>query len=164
MKSARIVSLRLLASLVWLGCASALTALEDRVIGVGKDDPEMNKAMADARAHLPHFWQVMAEAKNGEEDFSIKVRITDGKEVEYFWCNELKVEKGVVTAMIDNDPELVKTVESGQRIPVKEPDIVDWFYMKHDKMIGNYTSRPLMKSMSKEEKEYLKETLGPLPE
>lgn len=164
MKSARVLPLRWLALLMWLGATSALPAIEDRAIGVSKDDPEMKKAMADARAHLPHFWQVMAEAKNGEEDFSIKIRITDGKEVEYFWCNELKVEKGVVTAMIDNDPELVKTVESGQRIPVKEADIVDWFYMKHDKMIGNYTSRPLMKSMNAEEKEFLKDKLGPLPE
>ncbi len=164
MKSARFVALRSLALVAWLGAAGALSASDDRVIGVAKDDPEMNKAMADARAHLPHFWRVMAEAKNGEEDFAIKVKITDGKEIEYFWCNELKVEKGVVTAMIDNDPELVKTVQSGQRIPVKESDIVDWSYMKHDKLIGNYTSRPLMKSMSKEEVAYLKETLGDLPE
>ncbi|MES1168624.1 MAG: DUF2314 domain-containing protein, partial [Oleiharenicola lentus] len=71
--------------------------------------------------------------------------------------------KGAVTAEIDGEPELVKTVESGQRIQVKESDIVDWLYMKHDKMIGNYTSRPLMNSMSKEEVEYLKQTLGELP-
>jgi uncharacterized protein YegJ (DUF2314 family) len=157
-------SLRLLVLFAWLGAAAALSAIDDRVIGVSKDDVEMNKAMADARAHLPHFWQVMAEAKNGEEDFSIKVRITDGKDVEYFWCIDLKLEKGVVTAEVGNEPELVKTVEEGQRIPVKESDIVDWLYMKNDKMIGNYTSRPLMKSMTKEELEYLKGTLGDLPQ
>jgi uncharacterized protein YegJ (DUF2314 family) len=164
MKPGRGSPLRLLALVTWFGAAAGLWAIDDRAIGVAKDDAEMNKAMADARAHLPHFWQVMAEAKNGEEDFSIKVRIKDGKEEEYFWCTDLKLEKGVVTAEVGNDPELVKTVEEGQRIPVKEPDIVDWLYMKHDKMIGNYTSRPLMKSMTKEERDYLKETLGPLPE
>ena len=164
MKPGRGSLLRLLVLFAWLGAAAALSAIDDRVIGVAKDDVEMNKAMAEARAHLPHFWQVMAEAKNGEEDFSIKVRITDGKDVEYFWCTELKLEKGVVTAEVGNEPEHVKTVKEGQRIPVKEADIVDWLYLKNDKMIGNYTSRPLMKSMTKEELEYLKGTLGPLPE
>jgi uncharacterized protein YegJ (DUF2314 family) len=155
---------RLLALVAWFGAVAGLLAIDDRVIGVSKDDVEMNQAMADARAHLPHFWQVMAEAKSGEEDFSIKVRITDGTNVEYFWCTDLKIEKGAVTAEVGNDPELVKTVEAGQRIPVKESDIVDWLYMKNDKMIGNYTSRPLMKSMTKDELEYLKGTLGDLPQ
>jgi len=36
----------------------------------------------------------------------------------------------------------VKTVKGGERIPIKEPDIVDWLYMKDGKMIGNYASRP----------------------
>ncbi len=164
MKPLRSGFLRLMAVMAWFGAVVVLPAIEDRAIGVSKDDPEMKKAMANARAHLPHFWQVMAEAKNHEEDFSIKVRITDGDDVEYFWCTDLKVEKGAVTAEIGNDPELVKTVKLGQRIPVKESDIVDWLYMKDGKMIGNYTSRPLMKSMNKEEVEYLKQTLGPLPE
>jgi len=157
-------SLRLLALLLWFGAVVALPAVGDRVIGVAKDDPEMNKAMADARAHLPYFWHVMTEAKNGEEEFSVKVRITDGKNTEYFWCTDLKIEKKVVTGEIGNDPELVKTVKGGERIPIKEPDIVDWLYMKEGKMIGNYTSRPLMKSMNKDELEYLKSTLGPLPQ
>ena len=62
-------SLQLLVLLAWFGALTALPAMEDRVIGVAKADPEMIKAIADARAKLPYFWQVMAEAKDGEEDF-----------------------------------------------------------------------------------------------
>ena len=81
------------------------------------------------------------------------MRIADGKSTEYFWITGLKLEKKVVTGEIGNDPKLVKTVQAGQRIAIKEHDIVDWLYMKRGKMIGNYTSQPLMKSMSKDELE-----------
>ena len=57
------------------------------------------------------------------------MRIADGKSTEYFWITGLKLEKKVVTGEIGNDPKLVKTVQAGQRIAIKEPEIVDWLYM-----------------------------------
>ncbi len=105
----------------------------------------------------------MAAPKNGETDFCLKVRVVDGEDVEYFWCTDIKIEKGTVFGIIGNDAERVKTVRLGQRIAMKEADISDWLYIKAEKMIGNYTVRPLMKSMSKDEVEFLKAKLGDLP-
>lgn len=137
--------------------------VDDRVISVSAEDGAMSKAIADARTKLLHFWKVMAAPKAGETDFCLKVRVVDGETVEHFWCTDLKIEKGVISGVIGNDAEMVKTVRLGQRITIKEADISDWLYMKAEKMIGNYTVRPLMKSMSKEEVDFLKVKLGELP-
>lgn len=123
----------------------------------------MASAIAAARLKLPHFWKVRAATANGESDFSLKVRIEDGEKVEFFWCVDIKAKNGVVTGEIGNDAEIVKSVHLGQRITIKEADIADWLYIRDGKMIGNYTVRPLMKSMSKEELDFLKGKLGELP-
>ncbi len=87
----------------------------------------------------------------------------DGESTEHFWCTDIKTEKGVITGEIGNDAEIVKTVRLGQRVTIKEADISDWLYFKKGKMVGNYTVRPLMKSMNKEELDLLKNQLGELP-
>ena len=161
--SRKLIALTGLGALLILGLPAVARAVEDRVIGVSENDKAMNQAIADARAKLPHFWAVMAAPKNGESDFCLKVKITEGEAVEHFWCTDLRIENGILSGVIGNDAEMVKKVHLGQRIAIRTPDISDWLYMKADKMIGNYTVRPLMKSMSKEEVSFLKAKLGELP-
>jgi uncharacterized protein YegJ (DUF2314 family) len=138
------------------------SAVKDHVIGVSAEDKEMNQAIEAARAKLPHFWKVRADPKRAKE-FCLKVRIVDGETVEHFWCTNIESNKGVISGLIGNDPELVKNVKLGQRIVIKESAISDWLYLKDEKMIGNYTVRPLMKSMSAEERAFLQARLGELP-
>ncbi|MBI2497910.1 MAG: DUF2314 domain-containing protein [Opitutae bacterium] len=127
-----------------LGLTVSSRAVEDRVIGVSAGDRAMNQAIENARNQLSHFWKVLAAPKNGEDNFCLKVRIKADEKVEHLWCTDIRIEKGMVSGAIGNDPEIVKSVRLGQRISIKEADISDWLYIKADKMIGNYTVRPLM--------------------
>ena len=54
----------------------------------------------------------------------------------------------------------VKSVKMGERIEVPEEKISDWLYMRDGKMVGNYTVRPLLKTMAVEEAATVKAMLA----
>jgi uncharacterized protein YegJ (DUF2314 family) len=121
------------------------------VVNVAADDPEMNVAMATARLTLPKFWQAFDKPGKGEENFALKVKITDSHGTEYFWVGDLERKDGKLYGVIDNDPEIVRNVKLGQRIEIPEQDISDWTFMRNDKIVGNYTMRVLFREMDKDE-------------
>jgi uncharacterized protein YegJ (DUF2314 family) len=128
------------------GCEPA-----DRVIHVHESDAEMNAAIAKARSTLPSFWALFARPQKGESDFALKVKITDSHGVEHFWCTDLQNDGIRISGVVNNDPNLVTSVKLGQRIEIKPDDISDWLYVRGGKMYGNFTVRPLFKSMKPEE-------------
>ena len=132
----------------------------DKTISVEDDNAEMNAAIAKARETLPQFWQVFAKPERGESDFALKVKITDSNGTEHFWANEIKREDGKITATINNDPNIVKTVKLGSRIELPEGDISDWMYMRDGKMVGNHTLKPLLKHMSDDDVDKLKSLMA----
>ena len=133
---------------------------QDTVISVTKDDPEMNAAIANARAALPQFWQTFEKREHGESDFALKVKITDPKGTEHFWLTDIERKDGKTLGTINNDPDIVRNVKLGDRIPIPEADISDWLYMRDGKMVGNYTIRVLFKEMPAEEVEKYKKMLA----
>ena len=58
---------------------------------------------------------------------------------------------GSFEGLIGNDPGIVTNVKFGQKWTLKKLEISDWMFMRDDKMHGNYTMRPLLKTMKKEE-------------
>jgi uncharacterized protein YegJ (DUF2314 family) len=121
------------------------------ITSVSANDAEMNAAIARARETLPHFWKVFEKPERDESFFSLKVRITDGNGVEHFWTQDIERRDGKIFATIINEPEIVKNVKFKERIEVPEADISDWLYKREGKMIGNFTIKPLFKSMPPEE-------------
>ena len=132
-------------------------ASEDPVINVAENDAEMDAAVARAREQLPHFWQVFAHPEKGESDFSVKVRLKDANGTEHFWVNDIeRTADGKIFGVINNDPQIVKSVKLNDRVPVPEEKISDWLYMRNGKMVGNYTLRVLFKQMPPKEVETYK--------
>jgi uncharacterized protein YegJ (DUF2314 family) len=131
------------------GCSKKTSS--DRVIDVKDDDPDMVAAIGKGRATLPEFWKKFEHPDPNESDFNLKVRIKDQYGTEYFWLNNLEKHNNVTSGVINNEPEIVKCVKLGQRIPIPEEDIADWLYMRRGKIVGNYTVRALFKTMSPEE-------------
>jgi len=144
----------LLASICLL--ASTGCSQRDKVVEVADDDPEMVAAIAKARASLPQFWEVFDRHSEGDSDFALKVKITDANGTEHFWATDLQRSGGKTTGTINNDPNTVKKVKLGDRIEIPEADVSDWLYMRGGKMYGNYTLKPLFKSMPAAEVEKLK--------
>jgi uncharacterized protein YegJ (DUF2314 family) len=142
------------------GCSSGGGSASDPITSVEENDPEMNAAIARARAELPTFWQKLEHPGPGESDFALKVKITDSHGVEHFWLTDLQGKDGKLTGTINNDPQTVQNVKLGDRIPIPEADITDWMYTRNGKMYGNGTVRPLLKRMPPEEAAKIKEMLA----
>ena len=147
--------LLLLAVLVIAVCAVLLfirrSKSNDDTVGVESDDPEMTAAIAEARAMLPQYWQVLAHPEHGESDFSLKVRITDGRTIEHFWAVDIEQKDGAIFGTIDNDPEVVRSVKQGDRIQISEDEITDWGYVRGGKMYGKYTLRAVLNRLPPQE-------------
>jgi len=132
----------------------------DPLVNVPDDDVEMNTAIAKARASLPEFWQHFERPRTGETSFSLKVKISEGKETEHFWTDHIEQKDGKVFGIIGNDAESVHNVKLGDRVEILEPNISDWMYLRNDKIVGNYTMRPLFKHMSAKDVEKYKGMLA----
>lgn len=115
----------------------------------GYDEREMEAAIERARLEIPDFLSALAQ--NHGTDFSVKVPIEDGEHTEHFWLTNVSYSEGVFTGKIGNDPGLVSNVKYGQAWTVKASEISDWMFFRDDKIHGNHTLRPLLKTMPKEE-------------
>ncbi len=125
--------------------------LQDKPTMVVAGDPDMEAAFAKARSKLPLFWKAFERPTRGETKFALKVKITDASGAEYFWVNRIQKKGDKVSGTINNEPHIVKSVKLGQRIDIADDQIVDWLFMRNDKMVGNETLRPILKKMPKEE-------------
>ena len=126
---------------------------QDRVIQVPIENTEMQAAIEAARKSLPEFWAAFDARRAGEEGYSLKVAITDGKKIEHFWLNEIERKAGIVTGVINNDPNDVSTVKLGDRVEIPNDRISDWMFLRNGKIVGNATLRVLMKFMASEQAE-----------
>jgi uncharacterized protein YegJ (DUF2314 family) len=121
---------------------------------VAPDDADMSAAIKIARASLPKFWTVLGGPKNGERLFSLKVAMPTprGREVnDFVWLASVEKVGGKIFGRAANDGGVwrsVHTGEPGQRIEIAPGKIVDWMYVRGGKIVGNYTARALLKSMS----------------
>ena len=124
----------------------------------GYDQYEMDQAIEKARRETEHF--VRAFTADAGESFAVKVPIVDGEEVEHFWLTGISYAKGQFTGFISNHPGVVTNVSYGEMITVEKADISDWMYMKKGKMYGNYTLRPLIKTLPKKDADYYRSLLA----
>ena len=131
-----------------LTCCACSKAPETLVRG-GYDEQEMEAAIARARSEVDSFIAEMSK-RNGT-DFAVKVPIEDKEEIEHFWLTDIVYRNGKFEGIISNEPGIVTNVKDGQKWSVKKSEISDWMFMRDGKMHGNYTMRPLLKTMPEEE-------------
>lgn len=159
MKRSPITTKRVLLLLLLLTLSGCTTnnASDSLIVG-GYDEEEMDAAIARARSEIDSF---IAEMSKGTgTDFSVKVGIEDKEETEHFWLKDIVYRNGKFEGVIDNDPGLISNVKRGQRWSAKQSEISDWLFMRGGKMYGNYTLRPLLKTMPEEKAAKLKSILA----
>ncbi|MEM8944237.1 MAG: DUF2314 domain-containing protein [Planctomycetota bacterium] len=128
-----------------VGCSSSTETL---VVG-GYDEAEMAAATSRAIDEVDLF---IADLKSGRsENYAVKVPIDDSGETEHFWLVDVVFSNNKFTGKIDNEPGIVTNVRMGQKLSVGKTEISDWMYIQGGKMFGNYTMRPLLPSMPKDE-------------
>lgn len=149
---------RVLTLLLLLTLSACSSNKPDTLIEGGYDEQEMEAAIARARSEVDSFIAEMS--KGNGTNFSVKVAIEDNDQTEHFWLKDLVYRKGKFEGVIDNDPGMVSNVNRGQKWSVEKSEISDWLFMRDGKMYGNYTIRPLLKTMSDEEAAKLKSILA----
>ncbi len=115
----------------------------------GYDEQAMEAAIARARAEADSFIRELSKPTG--TNHAVKAAIDDGGKVEHFWLTEVSFQDGAFAGTINNEPGIVGNVKMGQQWTVKKDDISDWLFMRDGKMHGNYTMRPLLKTMPAEE-------------
>jgi uncharacterized protein YegJ (DUF2314 family) len=131
-----------------LACCSC-TKTPDTLVKDGYDEQEMDAAIARARSEVDVF--ITELAKRNGSNFAVKAPIQDKEETEHFWLTDIIYRNGKFEGVIGNDPGMVKNVKFGQKWTIKKSEISDWMFMRDGKMHGNYTIRPLLKTMPEEE-------------
>ncbi|MEQ8788266.1 MAG: DUF2314 domain-containing protein [Pirellulaceae bacterium] len=124
----------------------------------GYDEQEMQAAIARAKKEVDAF---IAEFTEGDgSDFSVKAPIEDQGDTEHFWLTHITYRDGLFEGVIGNDPGIVSNVRIGQKWTIKKEDISDWMYMRDGKIHGNYTMRPLLKTMPEQQAAQLRSMLA----
>lgn len=148
------------------GVAAAQTMLErsrrDEIVNVPAGDAAMEAAFAKARATLDGFLDLLAAPPPGTRLYAVKLRITDGGNVEYFWANNLKRDGDRFSAQINNTPRSVRNVKMGQVMQFTRGEIYDWMYVDDGKrrMMGNFTACALLTRAKPEEAAEMKRATG----
>jgi uncharacterized protein YegJ (DUF2314 family) len=91
--------------------------------------------------------------RDGYDEQEMEAAIKDRGETEHFWLTDVTYRDGSFEGLIGNDPGIVTNVKFGQKWTLKKVEISDWMFMRDEKMHGNYTLRPLLRTMRKEDAE-----------
>lgn len=142
--------------LVAFACCSCGSKPETLAQG-GYDEKEMDAAIARAQSEVDSF--VAEMAKGNGKDFSVKAPVREVGTTG-FWLTDITFKDGEFSGKIGNDPGIVGNVKFGQAWTIKKEKISDWMFMRDGKMHGNYTMRPLLKTLPKDEADEMRKMLA----
>lgn len=132
---------------------------EDRspIVDVRTGDPEMNAAIAHARATLSTFWTSYDSPKPLESGHALKVRFSTRKGGEHIWIAEVKrLPGGAYSGVFANEPRDLPGKRAGDEVRFAEADISDWMFMRNGKIVGGETIKPTLKSLPKADADALR--------
>jgi uncharacterized protein YegJ (DUF2314 family) len=111
------------------------------------DDPQMTAAINQARATVDQFIAALKNPTDVQADFSVKLPVVDGDQVEHMWLSDVRYADGRFTGQIANEPLEISTVALGDDAEVAADQISDWMYVDDGRLMGGYTIRRLRDSM-----------------
>jgi uncharacterized protein YegJ (DUF2314 family) len=128
-------------------------------------DPEMQDAYRKAQATFKYFWREIAWerrrivpaldlacAKAPFSDGERTKKSQDHPDVEHMWMSEVDFDGKVVSGVLINSPNWLKTVKEGDsaRFPLNQ--ISDWMYAINGEVYGAYTVNLMRSRMGKRER------------
>ena len=119
----------------------------DQVEWAATNDQAMKAAIAHARATLDPFLALATSPPSGATDFKIKARVSDDVGIEHLWFTPFKEVKGGFAGILANDPQVIKSMQSGSVYVVRREQITDWGYVQNGKQKGSFTVCVLFQSM-----------------
>jgi uncharacterized protein YegJ (DUF2314 family) len=131
----------------------------------GNDDPEMQRACESARANFRYFWREiawerrrivpaldLAAVKAPFSDDEQAARAQDTPRVEHLWMSEVDFDGRLVSGVLLNSPNWLKSVKAGDAVRMPLGDISDWMYAISGEVFGAYTVNLLRSRMGRDER------------
>jgi uncharacterized protein YegJ (DUF2314 family) len=146
----------------WIVCMALLSppafaqslverAARDEVAFMSSEEPVMRAAYEKAGRTLDDFLKMAAKPPKGTTSIALKVAVTDGSNIEYFWVVDFSKRGDGFVGALNNEPNYVRKYKLGERFAFTRKQIVDWVYVDaNGRMHGNFTACALL---SKEEPE-----------
>jgi uncharacterized protein YegJ (DUF2314 family) len=116
------------------------------------DDPEMQRAIEQARTTFRYFWREMAWEQRrivpGLDLACVKVPFSDppemqhqadDPEVEQMWLSDIDFDGQAITGTLINSPNWLKSIKEGDQSQVPIHGISDWMYAIEGRVYGAYT-------------------------
>jgi uncharacterized protein YegJ (DUF2314 family) len=137
-----------------------------RVFMFDNSDPEMQRAYENARASFRYFWREvswerrriipaldLACVKAPFCDDEQGTRSKDTPEVEHMWLSEIDFDGQVVSGVLLNAPNWLKTVKKGDSARIPLGQINDWMYVISGEVFGAYTVNLLRSRMGRQQRQ-----------
>lgn len=126
------------------------------------EEPAMREAFDKARASLDDFLHKAKAPPANTTGYAVKVGISDGRNIEYFWINQFAEKADGYSGQVNNKPRLVRNVKYGQNYVFSKAQIVDWVYfdLAQRRMQGNFTACALLTKEAPAEREAMKKRFG----
>ena len=136
------------------------------VVIFDNSDPEMRGAYEQARSTFRYFWRELAWErrrivpaldlaciKAPFSDGSSKLRTEASPEVEQMWLNEIDFDGHLVSGILINDPNWLKSVKVGDSARFTLNQITDWMYVIDGEVYGAFTVNLIRSRMNVKERE-----------
>lgn len=138
-------------------CAQTSTPISTPVLS--GTDTELEAATQQARDSLNTFASTITTPRVDRTFVAVKVRFFPPSELpQDIWVDEVTYTDGAFRGNMGDDIPSLK-LEAGEKITIKEKDILDWMIVEDGKLIGGYTIRLAVERMSPDERKRFLETL-----
>lgn len=150
---------RFILLLCLVACACAPLAAPTPIPTPASADPELDAAIAQARASVSDFIARIASPHPARTFVAVKARFfpPDGAPQD-IWLDEATYADGVFRGSMGDDIPSLKLF-FGDPVTVRPEQILDWMIVEDGKLIGGYTIRLAYQRMTPEEKQNFLETL-----
>jgi uncharacterized protein YegJ (DUF2314 family) len=129
--------------------------------------PKIDRSIADAHAHIDYSGSTsrpLRRTRRPSHSRSPSRSSAAGqKGREHIWVTEVKRNGATLTGRLDNDPDMLKGVKSGDSVTFSEGMVTDWGFARHGRLIGFYSTRAMLDDAPPEEAEMIRKMLGENP-
>ena len=134
--------------------------VEEQRSEFGTTHPEMLAAIAQARATLDAFLELVRYPEPDTSTFKLKILVRDGKSMEVFWIKPFWILADGFQGVIANAPEIVGNVQLGQTVDFSRSDVIDWGYVRNGRQVGSFTVCVLFRYMRPFDADYFRRNNG----
>jgi len=106
---------------------------ENVIVSLSADDNILHAYQRKAQEEISYLIDFMRENGDGVEkygevlfNYGVKVRFEEGDNVEHMWVKVTEFKDGYFLGKLNNDPNTMKLVKSGDDVNVLVKDVEDW--------------------------------------